>query len=51
MLTIVAFIFGMGLLVAFHEFGHFYLARRCGGKLVRFSLVFGKPIAPGQRTP
>jgi regulator of sigma E protease len=51
MLTIVAFIFGMGLLVAFHEFGHFYVARRCGVKVIRFSIGFGKPILRWQRTP
>jgi regulator of sigma E protease len=49
MLTIVAFIFGMGLLVAFHEFGHFYVARRCGVKVIRFSIGFGKPIARWHR--
>ena len=51
MLTAIAFIFGMGLLVAFHEFGHFYVARRCGVKVIRFSIGFGKPIARWQQSP
>ena len=39
MLTIVAFIFGMGLLVAFHEFGHFYVGRRCGVKVIEVGFL------------
>ncbi len=31
----------LGLLVTFHEFGHFWVARRCGVKVVRFSIGFG----------
>lgn len=34
----------LGLLVTFHEFGHFWVARRCGVKVLRFSIGFGKPI-------
>jgi regulator of sigma E protease len=34
----------LGLLVTFHEFGHFWVARRCGVKVLRFSVGFGKPI-------
>ncbi len=32
------------LLVAVHEFGHFWVARRCGVKVERFSIGFGKAI-------
>ena len=34
----------LGLLVTFHEFGHYWVARRCGVKVLRFSVGFGKPI-------
>lgn len=30
--------------MTFHEFGHFYVARRCGVKVLRFSVGFGKPL-------
>ena len=35
----------LGLLITFHEFGHFWVARRCGVKVLRFSVGFGKEIA------
>ena len=34
----------LGVLVTFHEFGHFWVARRCGIKVVRFSIGFGTPL-------
>ena len=34
----------LGVLVSFHEFGHFWVARRCGIKVVRFSIGFGTPL-------
>jgi regulator of sigma E protease len=34
----------LGLLITFHEFGHFWVARRCGVKVLRFSVGFGKPL-------
>ncbi|QQP97873.1 RIP metalloprotease RseP [Lysobacter enzymogenes] len=37
-------IISIGLLVTFHEFGHFWVARRCGVKVLRFSVGFGKPL-------
>lgn len=42
--TIVWFIVALGVLVTFHEFGHFYVARRCGVRVLRFSVGFGKPL-------
>ena len=39
-----AFIIALGILVAVHEWGHFYVARRCGVQVERFSIGFGKPI-------
>src|SRR5690606_41510323 len=37
-------IFSLGVLVTFHEFGHFWVARRCGVKVLRFSVGFGQPL-------
>lgn len=34
----------LGVLVTFHEFGHFWVARRCGVKVLRFSIGFGTPL-------
>ncbi|MDC8830410.1 sigma E protease regulator RseP [Alteromonas gilva] len=39
-----AFIIALGILVAVHEWGHYYVARRCGVFVKRFSIGFGKPI-------
>ncbi len=44
MLTILWFLLALGVLVTFHEFGHFYVARRAGVKVLRFSVGFGKPF-------
>src|ERR1700752_3561047 len=43
-ITIIAFIFAIGVLVTFHEFGHFWVARRFGVRVLRFSVGFGKPL-------
>ena len=37
-------IVSLGILVTFHEFGHYWVARRCGVKVLRFSVGFGKPL-------
>ena len=34
----------LGVLVTIHEFGHFWVARRCGVKVLRFSVGFGAPL-------
>ena len=39
----------LGVLVTFHEFGHYWVARRCGVRVLRFSIGFGKPIASFMR--
>ncbi|OEE68290.1 RIP metalloprotease RseP [Enterovibrio norvegicus FF-33] len=38
------FIIALGILVAVHEYGHFWVARRCGVKVERFSIGFGKAL-------
>ena len=43
-LTIFYTFIALGILVAFHEYGHFWVARRCGVRVERFSIGFGKPI-------
>lgn len=44
MLTVLAFVGALALLVVFHEFGHYWVARRCGVKVLRFSVGFGRPL-------
>ncbi len=41
---ILSIVVALGVLITFHEFGHFYVARKCGVKVLRFSVGFGKPI-------
>ena len=43
LIIIPAFIFTIALLVAIHEFGHFWVARKLGVKVLRFSIGFGTP--------
>ena len=38
------FVVAVGLLVTIHEYGHFWVARRLGFKVLRFSVGFGKPL-------
>ena len=42
--TIVAFLIALGVLIAFHEYGHYLAARLCGVKVLRFCLGFGRPL-------
>lgn len=42
--NLLAVIVVLGLLITFHEYGHFWVARRCGVKVLRFSVGFGKPL-------
>ena len=42
--TIFYTFIALGVLVSFHEFGHFWVARRCGVKVERFSIGFGTPL-------
>ena len=44
LITLAAFIATLGLLVSFHEFGHFLAARCCGVRVLRFAVGFGKPL-------
>ena len=40
----IAFLIALGILISIHEFGHFWVARKVGIKVLTFSLGFGKPL-------
>ncbi len=42
--SIIWFVIAIGVLVTVHEFGHFWVARRLGVKVLRFSVGFGRPL-------
>lgn len=42
--TLAAFIIALGVLITFHEFGHYLVARWSGVKVLRFSVGFGRPL-------
>lgn len=44
LLTLLAFAFALGILITFHEYGHYWVARRCGVTVLRFSVGFGKVL-------
>ncbi|MDH5226740.1 MAG: RIP metalloprotease RseP, partial [Gammaproteobacteria bacterium] len=41
---VLAFLVAIGILVAVHEYGHFWMARRMGIKVLRFSIGFGRVL-------
>jgi len=47
--NIFFFIIAIGVLVTFHEFGHYWVARKAGVKVLRFSIGFGKPLFSWRR--
>ena len=49
--TLFYFILSIGILVAFHEYGHFWVARKVGVKVIRFSIGFGKIVWRYQKNP
>ncbi|MFD2111261.1 RIP metalloprotease RseP [Thiorhodococcus fuscus] len=49
--TIGSFLVALGILIAIHEFGHFWVARRVGVKVLKFSIGFGRPLLRWQRDP
>ncbi len=42
--TVVAFVAAIGVLVVVHEFGHYWVAKQLGVKVLRFSVGFGRPL-------
>lgn len=44
LIALASFIVALGILVTVHEFGHFWVARRSGVQVLRFSVGFGRPL-------
>ncbi|MFC4312210.1 RIP metalloprotease RseP [Steroidobacter flavus] len=44
LISAIGFVIAIGILVSVHEFGHYWVARRLGIKVLRFSIGFGKPL-------
>ncbi len=42
--TLLAFIVALGILITFHELGHYWVARLCGVRVLRFSVGFGRVL-------
>ncbi len=49
--SLLWFLIAIGVLVTVHEFGHFWVARRLGVRVLRFSVGFGRPLWRWQRSP
>ncbi|MGZ9059387.1 MAG: site-2 protease family protein, partial [Burkholderiaceae bacterium] len=43
--AIAAFLITLGVLVVIHEYGHYWVAKKAGVKVLRFSIGFGRPLA------
>ncbi len=44
MLTLLSFIIAISILVTIHEFGHYWVAKKCGIKILKFSVGFGQTL-------
>ena len=44
LISLISFLVAIAILVGIHEFGHFWVARKLGIKIIRFAIGFGKPI-------
>jgi regulator of sigma E protease len=44
LLTVIAFVVALGVLITFHELGHYCVARLAGVRVLRFSIGFGQPL-------
>ena len=51
MITLLAFLFTLGVLIVIHEYGHYRVAVACGVKVLRFSVGFGRVVWRRQATP
>ena len=40
----IAFLIALGILISIHEYGHFWVARKVGIKVLTYSLGFGRPL-------
>lgn len=50
-LTLLAFVFALGVLITIHEYGHYRMAVAAGVRVLRFSIGFGKPLLRWTRGP
>ncbi len=44
LISVGAFLLAISILISFHEFGHYWVARKCGVRVLRFSVGFGRPL-------
>jgi regulator of sigma E protease len=44
LVNIASFVLALSILVAVHEWGHYYVAKLCKVKILKFSIGFGKPL-------
>ncbi len=51
LISLLGFLLTIGILVAFHEYGHFWVARRLGVRVLTYSLGFGKTLFSMRRGP
>jgi len=51
LISLAGFLLTIGILVAFHEYGHFWVARRLGVRVLTYSLGFGRAIFSTRRGP
>jgi regulator of sigma E protease len=49
--TVIAFLITLGILIVIHELGHYWVAKKSGVKVLRFSIGFGRPLARWVRGP
>ncbi len=49
--SVLSFVVAIGVLVTVHEFGHYWVARRLGVKVLRFSVGFGRPLLSRRAGP
>ncbi len=47
----VSFLFVLAVVIVIHELGHYWVARWCGVKVLRFSVGFGKVVLMTRRGP
>ena len=47
--TLLAFVVALGILITFHELGHYWVARLCGVRVLRFSIGFGRVLLRRRR--
>ncbi len=44
MMTLISFLVTLAILIVVHEYGHYWAAKRCGVKVLQFSIGFGRTL-------